>query len=395
MGIGAFKPVLSAGGSLSGDNDWTGTNTYNGIVRWSKGADIASATALVLGTDGNSFDVTGTTTITSITTTGHVGTIVRLHFDDAVLLTHSATDLVLPGGANITTAAGDEFTFEEHASGDFRCVAYALASGEAIVGGGIAAVVDDTTPQAGGDFDMNAHQMQWSQGADVASGAALPVLTDGNSFDVTGTTTITTIDTTGGVGTVIKLHFDGILTLTHDGTNIILPGAANITTAAGDEAEFLEYATGDYRCTVYTKVSGEAVVSASASSGSWSPLLSDGTNDATQSITVGEFIKSGDLVYIAGTVRASSLGSMTGPVRITGLPFTSKNLTNLLQTISFNEVSAVSITAGESITGAVDPNVTFFRLRLWDATTGNSDLLTSELNTTSFLRFSGSYIAAP
>jgi hypothetical protein len=99
-----------------------------------KGADIASATALTLGSDGNYFDVTGTTTITSISTFG-IGRVVRLHFDGILTLTHHATDLVLPGGANITTAAGDEFTFVEYATGDWRCVAYALASGEAIIGG--------------------------------------------------------------------------------------------------------------------------------------------------------------------------------------------------------------------------------------------------------------------
>ncbi|MBT6053159.1 MAG: hypothetical protein HOJ31_10335 [Anaerolineae bacterium] len=99
-----------------------------------KGSDIASASALTLGSDGNYFDVTGTTTITSISTLG-IGRVVRLHFDGILTLTHHATNLVLPGGANITTAAGDEFTFVEYASGDWRCVAYALASGEAIIGG--------------------------------------------------------------------------------------------------------------------------------------------------------------------------------------------------------------------------------------------------------------------
>jgi hypothetical protein len=126
--------------------------------------------------------------------------------------------------------------------------------------GGIASLVADTSPQLGGDLDCNGNQIQWSQGADVASATALAVLTDGNYFDVTGTTTITSINTTGGVGTLIKLHFDGALTLTHDATDLILPGGANITTAAGDEAEFIEYATGDYRCTNYSKASGEAVI---------------------------------------------------------------------------------------------------------------------------------------
>ena len=48
--------------------------------------------------------------------------------------------------------------------------------------------------------------------------------------------------------------------MTHHATDLILPGGANITTAAGDEAEFIEYATGDYRCTNYSKADGTSVV---------------------------------------------------------------------------------------------------------------------------------------
>ncbi len=95
--------------------------------RWGKGVDVASASSLTLGNDGNYFDITGTTTITSIATKG-VGTIVKLHFDAALTLTHNATDLVLPGGANITTAAGDEAEFIEYASGDWRCTNYQKAA---------------------------------------------------------------------------------------------------------------------------------------------------------------------------------------------------------------------------------------------------------------------------
>lgn len=118
--------------------------------------------------------------------------------------------------------------------------------------------ISDTDPTMGGPLATNSFQVQWSKGADVASAAALPILSDGNSFDVSGTTAITSIDTTA-IGTVIKLHFNDILILTHNATDLILPGAANITTAAGDEAEFFEYATGDYRCTNYSRASGTAV----------------------------------------------------------------------------------------------------------------------------------------
>jgi hypothetical protein len=98
-----------------------------------------------------------------------------------------------------------------------------------------------------------------TKGADIASGTTLTLGKDGNQFDVTGTTTITGI-ATQGIGSYVTLHFDGILTFTHHSTNLILPGAANITTAAGDIAVMYEYASADWRCVSYTKASGAAVV---------------------------------------------------------------------------------------------------------------------------------------
>ena len=112
--------------SLSGNG--TGGVKVSDYFVQTKGADIASATALTLGKDGNFFDVTGTTTITSIGTQG-IGSNIILHFDGALTFTHHATDLILPGGANITTAAGDIAVMYEYASGDWRCVNYSKASG--------------------------------------------------------------------------------------------------------------------------------------------------------------------------------------------------------------------------------------------------------------------------
>lgn len=86
---------------LNTQNTWTKTQSLT------KGADIASATSMALGTDGNYFDITGTTTIATIT--GVSGTEITLQTDGAVQFTDSATlDM---GGANITSAAGDRFKF--------------------------------------------------------------------------------------------------------------------------------------------------------------------------------------------------------------------------------------------------------------------------------------------
>lgn len=93
-----------------------------------KGADIASASTTDLSTaTGDYVDITGTTTITSFGTVS-VGMRFILQFDDTLTLTHSSA-LVLPGAANITTAAGDHAIFESLGSGNWVCVAYTRASG--------------------------------------------------------------------------------------------------------------------------------------------------------------------------------------------------------------------------------------------------------------------------
>lgn len=97
-------------------------------------------------------------------------------------------------------------------------------------------------------------------GADKASAGTVNLDTStGDLVDITGTTTITAITLAEGVEKTVR--FTGILTLTH-GSSLVLPGAANISTAAGDFAVFRGYAAGVVRCVDYTKASGQAVVAA-------------------------------------------------------------------------------------------------------------------------------------
>jgi hypothetical protein len=63
---------------------------------------------------------------------------------------------------------------------------------------------------------------------------------------------ITAFDTVQA-GTKRTLVFDGVLTLTHNATSLILPGAANIVTAAGDSAGFLSLGSGNWKCTAYQR----------------------------------------------------------------------------------------------------------------------------------------------
>lgn len=105
------------------------------------------------------------------------------------------------------------------------------------------------------DFGSSA---SFIDGGDIASANALTLGT-GNVFNITGTTAVTSI-ATKGVGTIVWLRFNGILTLTYDATNLILTTAANIITAAGDWAVFEEYAAGEWRMLNYVRASGAALV---------------------------------------------------------------------------------------------------------------------------------------
>jgi hypothetical protein len=100
----------------------------------------------------------------------------------------------------------------------------------------------------------------WEKGSDVASASAIS-LGEGGYFHITGTTTITDIDwATAKNGREACLIFDGALTLTHNATTLKLPGAANITTAAGDRAYFRQDSSDNVICTAYTRADGTALV---------------------------------------------------------------------------------------------------------------------------------------
>ena len=124
--------------------------------------------------------------------------------------------------------------------------------------------------------------MQWDKGADVASAANLLLGADGNYFDITGTTTITQITAAQSQpGTVVKLHFDSSLIIEHDGDNIVLPGAVNITVRAGDELEFVENTAGKWRLTNWYSASKKNLINLLPNSGfglwSWSGLAQGAT----------------------------------------------------------------------------------------------------------------------
>ncbi len=115
----------------------TGTGWFalkmNGISFVSQ--NIASGGTTDLGTStSNNVLITGTTTITSFGSSASLQSpIYFVRFSGALTLTHNATSLIIPGAANITTAAGDAGIVEYLGSGNWRVISYVKASGLPII----------------------------------------------------------------------------------------------------------------------------------------------------------------------------------------------------------------------------------------------------------------------
>jgi len=116
----------------------------------------------------------------------------------------------------------------------------------------------DSSPQLGGFLDANGNYIQTEKGGDIASASPTVIDTDGDYFNVTGTTGFSAF--TVAADRQFTLQFDGILTMTHHATNLDLPGEANITTAAGDVATFQSTGSNTVQCICYTRASGEPIV---------------------------------------------------------------------------------------------------------------------------------------
>jgi len=102
----------------------------------------------------------------------------------------------------------------------------------------------------------------WLGDATIASAATVDLsTTDAAVVNITGTTAITALGTLKS-GATKTLIFSGALTLTHNATSLIVPGAANITTAAGDTATAVSLGSGNWRVTDYTRADGSIILSA-------------------------------------------------------------------------------------------------------------------------------------
>jgi len=196
---------------------------------------IASAVHVDLGTiTTHNALVTGTASIQSF---GHSADtsepIYYVEFDSTAVLVYDAVGMILPGGQNIDMSHGDGVLVEYEGAGNWKVIAWFPAAG----------------------YGVNTQ-------VSIASGSLVDLGTiQTHNALITGTTTINSF---GGAASltmpIFRVEFDDVLQLTNDDTALILPGGKNITTAAGDCAEFEFLGSTDWRCRSYSPASGVAAV---------------------------------------------------------------------------------------------------------------------------------------
>ena len=169
----------------------------------------------------------------------------------------------------------------------------------------------------------------WQRGTDIASATTLSLPAGGGGvFNITGTTGVSGISSAQG-GRRVLVRFAGVLTLTHNGTSFILPGAANITTVAGDVAEFVNEAATDasgsnWRCVNYLPSDARVLVAATQAQQETGSITTFPVTPGTQhfhdsaakfwtrsNVTAGVPATPGNDSYNVTSITDTALGVMT------------------------------------------------------------------------------------
>ena len=124
--------------------------------------------------------------------------------------------------------------------------------------------------------------------------------------------------------------------------------------------------------------------------GTWTGVVSDGTNNATMDAGTQSYVKIGKQVTLCGYLSISSLGSVSGNTRITGLPFTAGKHASTGLGHSIN----LAITAGHSVGLLIDAGYDFLYPTVSDTTVGTSLMQAYEWSDDGFINISFTYFTA-
>ena len=173
-----------------------------------------------------------------------------------------------------------------------------------------------------------------------------------------------------------------------NGENAFRPASDNFISLGKTDRRFKDLYLGGG---VYVGGTGDANKLDDYEEGTWTPVLSDGTNNATSSVAEGQYTKVGRQVTLSGRFTLSSLGSVSGSTRITGLPFAVSSGNAGRGSLNVSYAAAFNLSSGYTIIGSPAPGASSIYLGVWDIASGTTDLQASEMSATSTLYFSATY----
>lgn len=126
--------------------------------------------------------------------------------------------------------------------------------------------------------------------------------------------------------------------------------------------------------------------------GSWSPVLTDGSNNAT-AVSNGTYTRVGDLVTLTGRIPVSSLGALSGTLRIGGFPFVTINSSAAQGTGLITLSSGVNLASANTMFLFTQQGNTFCYISEQNAG-GTAGIQASEFTNSANIQFSITYRTA-
>jgi hypothetical protein len=128
---------------------------------------------------------------------------------------------------------------------------------------------------------------------------------------INGTTTINSFGSSAGVGSIHFLKFAGSLTLTYNATSMILLGAANVVTQAGDISAVMYMGSSNWLMLEYTKAAAAPQSAAFSFKGNNTSGSANPTDILIAALTAKTTPVSADLVMIADSAAGNAFKKVT------------------------------------------------------------------------------------
>lgn len=185
---------------------------------------------------------------------------------------------------------------------------------------------------------------------------------------ISGNTTITAFGSSCVAGQIKYLNFTGTPQITYNASSLIVPGAATITAAAGDQAVAAYLGSGNWRIVSYTPISGQAVVNPSFPAGfmAYGAAL---TAPAGWALSYGQDVSRATFATLLSAITTAQSGvRSSGSAIITSLTDTSQLRAGAKVegtgipggTSVLNLLSSTSVTLTANATSSGTSTVTFF-----------------------------------